>query len=214
MRVKKILIVLIMIILTGCTADYNLTLKADSTIKEELIVKVKDTNDTYEGVVNLLENNVSKNNYKISRDSENIVVIYNKEYDDIETYILDSVIYKQIFDDIQINKTVDKTTLETAANFNNRNLSINKDNEINFDEMKINILSELPVRGENADKKEENKYTWIYNGNQKMEDISITYLNTPSIMTQKSIIVIILIIVCSSSIGFIIYRRFKQRQVL
>lgn len=215
MKLKKVLLLLLIFLLTGCSATYNVTLKANSSVQENAEIKINDTEDNYSRILKLIENyNISTKNYKISRDSENIVITYNKKYNNIENYVLNSFLYKQVFNDIQVNKTVSNTTLETDANFNNNNISINKDNIINVESMKINLISDLPILKENADLKDGNKYTWIYNGNQRTKKISVTYSNTPSIMTYKSITISILIIICSLLIGTIIYRRVKQKQAI
>ena len=215
MKLKKVLLLLLVFLLTGCSTTYNVTLKANSSVQENAEIKINDTEDNYSRILKLIENyNISTKNYKISRDSENIVITYNKKYNNIENYVLNSFLYKQVFNDIQVNKTVSNTTLETDANFNNNNISINKDNIINVESMKINLISDLPILKENADLKDGNKYTWIYNVNQRTKKISVTYSNTPSIMTYKSITISILIIICSLLIGTIIYRRVKQKQAI
>lgn len=215
MKIKRILLVLLVFLLTGCSATYNINLKANSNVYENAVIKINDTEDNYSRILKLIENyNISTKNYKISRDSENIVITYDKKYNSVESYVLNSFLYKQIFNDIQVDKKISNTTLETEANFNNNNISINKDNIINIESMKINLISDLPILKENSDIKDGNKYTWTYNGNQKQKKISVSYSNVPLVMTYKSITISVLIIICSLLIGTIIYRRIKQKQAL
>ena len=97
MKLKKVLLLLLVFLLTGCSATYNVTLKANSSVQENAEIKINDTEDNYSRILKLIENyNISTKNYKISRDSENIVITYNKKYNNIENYVLNSFLYKHI----------------------------------------------------------------------------------------------------------------------
>ena len=210
MKIKKLLILICICFITGCSANYDLYINNDSTIMEKAKIEIDDVDDNYDKLFK--SNNISEKEYKVVRNDDSIEITYNKKYENIESYILDSILYKQVFSDIDIDKTYSKTKLSTTANFNNSNISINKDNDLNFDYLQVNIDSKLPIISENSDSKNENAYTWIYNGKQKEKNISITYKNSSSILTYRSILLILLIIICSLAIALLIYNRFKERQ--
>lgn len=210
---KKIVLILIILLVSGCSVDYNVLLNYDLSVNEKVEFRIEDSDENYEKINNLFEsNNISKSNYKVTRVFDEIKIVYNKKYKNIEDYILNSVLYKQAFSEILIDKDQDKTSLKTSANFSNNNLSINKDNDLNFDYLKVSFDSKLPVISSTADKKEKNKYVWEYNGDSKEKNINITFKNRASIVTFRSILVSVLIIVSSILIYLMIRKRLKDSE--
>lgn len=210
---KKIIITLLILFLTGCSANYDLKIDGNK-VEEKAKIQIEDTDtnfDKVESIIRLL--NLKKSEYKIVRDSSDLNISYTKSYSGIEDYVLNSTLYKQVFNEIDITKTKDKTLLSTSANFDNTdNFSINKDNDINIDYLQININSKLPIISQNADTINQDNYTWIYNKKQLSKEINIAFLNKANIFSIKSIVVASLLVVSSIFIGVIIYRRFKERQ--
>lgn len=208
---KKFIIVLLIFLISGCKANYNITINENSSIKEKVVVEVEDSEDNYDKIKNLfINNNISKTDYKVSRIDDEIQITYSKNYDSVEEYILKSKVYKQVFPEILLNKNNEKTSLSTSANFNNSNISINKDNDLNFESLIINIDSKLPVIFSTADKKTDNIYTWEYNGESREKNIDIAFYNRPLMITYKSLLTIFLILITSIIIGVIIYNRIND----
>lgn len=213
MKLKRFILLIMILLISGCSVDYNVGLNENLSVNEKMDVRIPDSDENYEKVNNLFEsNNISKKNYKVTRVFDEIKIVYNKKYKNIEDYILNSVLYKQAFSEILIDKDQDKTSLKTSANFSNNNLSINKDNDLNFDYLKVSFDSKLPVISSTADKKEKNKYIWEYNGDSKEKNINITFKNRASIVTFRSILVSVLIIVSSILIYLMIRKRLKDSE--
>lgn len=215
MKLKKIIILLLVFILSGCTSDYTLTLNEDSSVNEKAIIEIEDSEENYDKINELVQNaendnKVSSKDFKVVREVENIKITYNKDYENIEDYLLNSIMYKQVFNDIDLNKKNNKITLETEALFMDKNLSINNDNIYDFNNLQVNITSKLPIIYQNADKMGDNTYTWIYNGKQRSKNISISYKAIPTLISTRSIITLSLIVICIAIIGFVFYRRFNN----
>lgn len=212
MKYKKIILFLLLILLTGCTGNYNLTINEDSSINEEAIFQIEDTDDNFDKISNIIENNnISKKDYKLLRNEEEIEIKYTKTYITVEDYVLNSKIYKQIFDEIDIEKTKSKTTLSTSADFRNNSISINNDNNNYLDYLQINVISNLPVISDNSDTSNDNVYTWVYNKNQLFKNINFSFRNTPKLITVKSIIILSGLLILTVIVSIIIYRKIKHR---
>ena len=51
MKLKKVLLLLLVFLLTGCSATYNVTLKANSSVQENAEIKINDTEDNYSRIL-------------------------------------------------------------------------------------------------------------------------------------------------------------------
>lgn len=213
MKFKRFMLLILILLFSGCSVDYNVDFNENLSVSEKVNIMIPDSDENYSRAVDLFElNNIPKEDYKVTRVFDEIKIVYNKKYKNIEDYILNSVLYKQAFSEILIDKDQDKTSLKTSANFSNNNLSINKDNDLNFDYLKVSFDSKLPVISSTADKKEKNKYIWEYNGDSKEKNINITFKNRASIVTFRSILVSVLIIVSSILIYLMIRKRLKDSE--
>ena len=45
MKLKKVLLLLLVFLLTGCSTTYTVTLKANSSVQENAEIKINDTED-------------------------------------------------------------------------------------------------------------------------------------------------------------------------
>lgn len=215
MNFKKIFLLLFVFILSGCSAEYNLTLNEDSTINENATILIENTNQNYENLLKLIKKKkIDKKNYKYLRDEDNIKVTYNKKYNNIDSYLLDSYLYKQLFDNIDIKKTNDKIKLSSKVNLSREIIGLNKDNIKDIKDLRININSKLPVISGNYDLTKDNLYSWTIDENTIEKNINITYKMVPSLVTKTSIIKVIISLFVMGLITFIIYSRIKFAQRL
>lgn len=210
---KYILIFLILIIFTGCNATYNLNINENSKIKEEVIVEIEDNEKNYNTIINFFKGRrIKKNKYKILRDGENLKISYYENYATIEDYILNSDIYKQVFDEISIDKNKSTTTLNTSSDFKKNELSINYDNSNYIDFLQVNIDSRLPVIYGNEDIKNEKVYTWIYNGKSLNKDINISFKNKSRLITIRTIIILFITFSILVSFLLVVLKKYKSKQ--
>lgn len=215
MKIKKIFLILLLMLLTGCSANYTIVLNENNSVSEKLVTKLEDNENNYNKVLNLLKNNnISKKNYKITREDDEINIEYDNTYKDINSYLLNSFLYKQVYDQIDLQMNNSKNTISTKNKFMKDTISINKDNVTSLDFLQININSKLPVIYSNADSINDNVYSWVYDGSQTEKNINFSYKNVPTIITIKSILIISLMIVSILSISIIIYRRMNSIQRL
>lgn len=214
-NIKKIILLFAIFILTGCSSNYTLTLNEDSSISENVVITLEDTEENYSKVTNLINNNPQeKQNFKVLRQVDDLKITYKKDYTNIDSYLRNSYMYKQLFDNIDINKSKNKIKIDASTELNKNNISINKDNEYNFDDLQVNIDSKLPILYNNADIVNGSIYTWDFNKNQIGKNIDFTYKTIPEIITIKSILTISLIIISCLAISFIIYKRIGSIQRL
>ena len=213
MKIKKIILVLLIILLSGCSANYTVVLNENNTVSEKLVTKIADTDDNYSRLLDFIKNNkISKKNYRVIRDGEEIITTYNENYDNINSYVLNSKLYKQGFDDLDIQMKDNVNIISASGNFKKDTLSINKDNLIKLDYLQVNINSKLPVIYSNADNIIDDVHSWIYDGKQSKKEISFSYKRVPTLLTFKSVLIICTMVISIIAIGLIIYKRMNSIQ--
>lgn len=159
-KMKKILLALLVFVLTGCTAQYNLEID-DNSIKENVSIKILTSavNESF------LQDQVDKSkivyadkletyNTKFENDNEN----YNISFDYIHKTedFTNSKFLNICYNSNKISVVEDKLIIKTSNQFN----CINMDNDIHADKVEINITTKLKVTGNNADEVQGNKYIW------------------------------------------------------
>ena len=135
-KLKIFIIGILLILVTGCSGNYNLKINDDMSIDEELYLTIDNTNNTYTKTLKIFrENNIPEKDYEVVLSDNNVRITYNKKYDSMEEYILDSKIYHELIDEIQFNKSNDYIDL-----YVNQKLKLSNDNiKSNIDNSKKNI---------------------------------------------------------------------------
>lgn len=93
----------------------------------------------------------------------NVRITYNKKYDSIEEYLLDSKVYHELIDEIQFNKSNDYIDLYVNQKLKLSNDNVIKTNGTNLtdlDVLQINIENPFDVNFSNAEIVNDNVYTW------------------------------------------------------
>lgn len=179
---KKVLILLILTLLTGCTTEYNLTFN-DETIIEEITINV----DTKENLEELKTNNVhaiydaiSNHLYNVRyEEKKNLKAIYAYQYDlnniNRATYL------NQCFDSFGFIKRADNDYIfSTSVGFKCINFSYT-----DMPSVKVTIKTNHRVEESNADKVERNTYTW--NINEENADDKRIYINFKEVKEETLI---------------------------
>ena len=209
---KIILIIISLLLLTGCSAEYNLDLR--TTPNENL---------------NIIETNTQDDYFNYLKDyNENVPVIYDDQDPDV-TNINPDLEYYDVnnlssekkaditlnyeYNSVDFNDSNIINTCYSNINFlnNNKNINISTSNEflcfdkyITLDEVIVNIMTDKTIKEHNADKVSNNTYTWIITKqNYLNKPIKLSSLSTSKRETKENT-KISLIIILSSILGFII----------
>ena len=88
-KLKIFIIGILLILVTGCSGNYNLKINDDMSIDEELYLTIDNTNNTYTKTLKIFkENNIPEKDYEVVLSDNNVRITYNKKYDSMEEYIL------------------------------------------------------------------------------------------------------------------------------
>lgn len=215
-KIKILMLFFLIVMLTGCSGNYNLKINEDLTVDEKVDFSIPVTDGAYENTLNLFkENKISQSKYKVTVSDDNIKILYKESYDSIEDYLLNDKIYKTIFNDVDYIK--EKRTLRLAVDSKMKldgktSNFINNDFNISF--LQINIETPFNIINNNADKMVKNKMVWTLNKDttSKKIDFKIDIDKKSSSYSQILVLLIIGIIVLSSII-FVVFRFIKGRKI-
>lgn len=224
---KKILILLIPFLLTGC-ASVNYELDIDKNIKVSEKVKITATSDFFNIYYKNLpitivkefyndsdiQNKLNSNNYKHEINQENTKypeVIVSKEYKSLEEYSQNTIFKNQVFENIIVTTNDNLITLQTV-NFKKYTTDDDSDS-YPVSKLAISIKSPYVVVENNADKhdKKTNAYIWLVDSSTENKEIKITFdknkIYIYNIIMYISLFVIILIILTMIIIGFKMHKK-------
>lgn len=211
----KILGLFLIILLTGCSGNYNININEDMSIEEELYLTFENKEDIYEKTLNIFQkNNISRDNYNVTIKEDEIEITYKDNFDTIENYLLESKVYHQMFDNIEFNKTGDYIDLYVDENINIKNdiTELNGSNLIDFDMIQLNINNPFEVNFTNAEIVTENTYTWTIIKDDMHKKLQMQFKPILNVFPYREVIVGIVIVVCFSIIIISIFRRYRRSQ--
>lgn len=214
-KLKIFIIGILLILVTGCSGNYNLKINDDMSIDEELYLTIDNTNNTYTKTLKIFkENNIPEKDYEVVLSDNNVRITYNKKYDSMEEYILDSKIYHELIDEIQFNKSNDYIDLyvNQKLKLSNDNIKSNGTNLVDLDVLQINIENPFSVNYTNAEIVNDNFYTWTIKKGDIEKKIQMQFKPSLNVFPYKQVAVLSTVIICSLIIIFTIYRRYKKRQ--
>ena len=88
-KIKVLFLLLVLVLITGCSGTYNLKIDKDLSVKEELNVVLENESTSFEEFNSLLKNNkIDSNDYKLVTQGDNLNLSYSHEYNSIEEYLL------------------------------------------------------------------------------------------------------------------------------
>ena len=202
-KIKYILLILIVFILTGCSGNYNLTFNKDLSINEELNILIDNSNNAYERTLDLLKKaEINPDKYEIMIDKDKVKIVYKETYSSFENYYLNSKLYRSLFENIEYEKDNTGMSINTNSRFklndkNNQSII----NAYDIDNFKINLSIPFNVTENNADSIKDNTYTWDLNNSDTYKEINLKYDyrndRVPSIVLISTIVII--------SAGIILY---------
>ena len=214
-KLKIFIIGILLILVTGCSGNYNLKINDDMSIDEELYLTIDSSNNAYTKTLKIFkENNIPEKDYEVVLSDNNVRITYNKKYDSMEEYILDSKIYHELIDEIQFNKSNDYIDLyvNQKLKLSNDNIKSNGTNLVDLDVLQINIENPFSVNYTNAEIVNDNVYTWTIKKGDIEKKIQMQFKPSLNVFPYKQVAVLSTVIICSLIIIFTIYRRYKKRQ--
>ena len=211
--IKALVIFSFIIILTGCSGNYNLKINKDLSLNESLNLTIPNENDAYHKTLKIFQDNkVDKDKYKIVIESNEVNIKYNEKYSSIEEYILYSKVYHQLFNKIQLNKNRDYVDIYTKEFINQNKNNIYGNNLTNLDYIQVKIENPFKVKLTNADSINENEYTWNITNEDTEKLIYMQFKPTTDKIPYKSIIVGLMITIISTIYIIIRLKKYKDSQ--
>ena len=201
-KLKMFLLLIIVFLVCGCSGTYNLKINNDLSVSEELNITLEDESSNYDSINDLfINNNIDEKDYRIVIENNDLNVTYNNKYDSIEDYLLNSFLYKQLFDNISYNTDRKEFSLEASNIFNNNNSTLNFSNRIKS--LQIKVDTPLNVVEENSDSSTDNSYILSIDNKTKEKDLYLIFsvdnniFTTGNILVFGAIIIVLIILVYS-----------------
>ena len=176
-KIKYVLVVLVILLFTGCSGNYNLKFNTDLSVEEELNIKFENKDDGYEKAYSLFEQaGIDSKKYEIAIIEDKINIKYKEKYDSFEEYYLNSNLYRTLFQNIEFSKDNKGMKLNTKSvlkldDKDNQNIV----NSYDIDDLKINMIVPFSVNKTNADIKKDSKYTWKLNKEDTYKEINMDF---------------------------------------
>lgn len=215
-KLKIFIIGILLILVTGCSGNYNLKINDDMSINEELYLTIDNSNNAYTKTLKIFkENNIPEDDYEVVLSDNNVRITYNKKYGSIEEYLLNSKVYHELIDEIQFNKSnnyIDLYVNQKLKVSNDNGIKMNGTNLVDLDVLQINIENPFDVNFSNAEIVNDNVYTWTIKKGDTEKKIQMQFKPSLNIFPYKQVAVLSTVIVCILIIIFTIYGRYKKRQ--
>ena len=222
MKYKIIFLIAILFIVTGCSANYDLTFNKDGTITENVRVSSSDSKNYYsfdnykEYIDTFLDYEYQPYNRKFLEDNNfnyssffengNYGLLVDKTYKNINEYVKDSSAINQFFEELTVDRNGNIVTLQTKNYFGV--LDTISYERYQIDEAEINLKIPWNVIQTNADNvdKKNNIYTWYISPNLKDVKVYVQYEenNFVKIINSTYTIIALLIVVLLVLLIFII----------
>ena len=213
--IKLIFIGIILVLLTGCSGNYNLKINKDLTINEELELTLEKESETYEKTLKIFEdNNIDTSKYKVVTSGDEVQITYKENYNSIEDYIVNSKVYPQLVDKIEYNKKDGYVDLYVDENLKVKNSVTDNigTNLLDFDVIQVNIINPFKINVTNAELQNEDTYTWSLTKANPDLKVQMQFRPTMNRIPYRPIIVLVVIVLSSFILIYRFSKRFKGRQ--
>lgn len=215
-KIYFLLIILLIIVCTGCKVKYNLEIKEDLTVNEEVTALEDDEffsqypkssiSRVIELVMSMGKEYLDTNNYNVEKIIEkDSGVKITQEFNSFDEYYKTSKFYAQLFNDFGYKKegNIIKLNLEGGIN-----KDLNIVDRYLIDDAIINIKIPFLVISNNADKYDSktNTYTWIIDEKTDYKKISINFdMSKKHFRYEKRFLYISIITVLIVLVSILIY---------
>lgn len=210
-RFKICIIFLFIVLLSGCSGVYDITINEDLSVTESVNITLEKQEETYERVMILLESyGISTDDYTVSDLESTVKVSYTKNFDSIEDYILNSKLYPELFGNIDYTYDDRKLSINTSGVFSTNNDSSYVVNNFNTELLKININTPLTITSSNADEQTSDYSSWVIRQGDNSKEISITIDADKVGNRYKSVIVLIVMGLIIGVFGVLAFLKFRK----
>ena len=214
-KIKYIVISVLLLLVTGCSGNYNVKINEDMSVNEELYLTIENKEGLYQKTLKIFnDNNVKEKDYEVVLSDDNLKITYNASYNSIEEYILNSKVYHQLIDNIELNKSNNYVDLyvNEKLKLSNSNMKQNGTNLTDLDVLQVNIENPFEVNFSNAELVTDNVYTWTIKNGDIEKKIQMQFKPSLDIFPYRQVIVLSVVIICFVIIGVSIYIRSKKSQ--
>ena len=179
-KLRLFITILILLVLSGCSVEYNLTINEDYTINETVIAS-EETN-RMESLTRLKGKQAISYLYDMyKRDDKDVELDYRNEskYTYVTAYTSHDNIneYSDNFTSDVFNKAIveKKDNVTTLTLNQSQKLSNDDSYALVYDDIKINITIPFKVTQNNADSVNGNVYTWNIKKGKDLKTIKVSY---------------------------------------
>ena len=179
---KKIILAIIIILMTGCSVNYNIVIDKDFKIVEKVVIE--EDADFYinyyhtmpVNVMNgILDNykdilNEKKYQYYVDENNGNPLIVLEKTYDNYDDYINNTILLNDYFE--KVNFVKKDNVLKISTEGFNPNDSDNPD-RFYIKKLDIGITSAYKVNDNNAIKYDKEDNTYYYSITSDTENMSL-----------------------------------------
>lgn len=194
-RIKVFILLIGLFILTGCSGNYNIKIDEDLSVTEKAEIYLANKPYLYDRTLKVIKDNkIDKKNYSVTQTSDSIKIVYKEKYDSIEDYILNSKLYKQLYDEIMYDKNNNELLIKTESKMKLDSTGVDSIvNDYNVSLLQINIETPFRVLSNNSDSSYNNTYTWNLDSNINTKKIELDIKLETKNQRIKQIIVLSLI---------------------
>lgn len=213
---KNLLLILALLLLSGCTVNYDLEINSDLTIEETVVVLnhasyfeiLGSVEDVYKNTVDLGMKNTNYITYTYINNSENDLygVNIHKTYSSLDDFKENSSSLKELYDYVEITRNGSIVIINSVGKFNIERISANTEDEIRIPEnCYFSIKLPFVVTYNNADRVDtiNNIYYWYIDkattGEKNIQlsfDITkTTVLNKVSNLNYTFILIVVIILI-------------------
>lgn len=225
-RIKILFTILLLILLSGCHANYNLDINSDNTIIEtitlsedsSIILTYATSIDEYlDKELSNIKAEGTYSNYSLTTRSEDGMGIGEgtRKYSNLDNLKKNSIMLSEMFENISIKEEDNIVTI----------IMVPKDEftyfEDNFlysallEDLSINIKVPYRVLKNNADYVKDNVLTWNMKKGENLKTIKVSYNNTKTIMDiiSTEMLITIIIIGVLGIFGLYVFIKYKRNSM-
>ena len=230
-KIKIFIFLCLVLLLSGCSVEYDLTLNDDLTVSEKVVATEKTkrmealTKQKGKQAVNYLYDMFKRNGEDITltsrEDDYNTYATVITSHEDINDYA--SKFSSDVFDNVNVTKDGNIITFSAEQK---ELLSSDTNYSLLYDDITVNITIPFEVTSNNADKVNGNMYTWnikkdsdyktiefSYKEGNKKDEININ-VNNETYNIHYGVIIAVGLVIIISSIVLFVYIKNKKNNVV
>lgn len=230
-KIKIFIFLCLILLLSGCSVEYDLTLNDDLTVSEKVVATEKTkrmealTKQKGKQAVNYLYDMFKRNGEDItltSRDDDyNTYATAITFHEDINDYA--SKFSSDVFDNVNVTKDGNIITFSAKQK---ELLSSDTNYSLLYDDITVNITIPFEVTSNNADKVNGNTYTWnikkdsdyktiefSYKEGNKKDEVNIN-VNNETYNIHYGVVIAVGLVIIIGSIVLFVYIKNKKNNVV